>query len=412
MGAAAVEAARSIGYRGAGTVEFLLDAEGKFYFLEMNTRLQVEHPVTEMVTGLDLVALQIAVANGEPLGLAQDDIRLNGHAIEARLYAEDPAQGFLPASGDVRAWRPASGEGVRVDSGIRSGHAVSPFYDPMIAKIVAHGPTRDIARRRLIEALDASVLFGLPTNKAFLVDCLRKESFAKGEATTAFIAEEFPDGVAGGAVPSASLAAAAVLNYRLDAEAARARALNVPVELMNWSSSTPLSTDYHYQAGETEGLVRVSPTGRDAYRVTLGENVIEVTVGAETPAGIALAVDGEPVHGVAEIPAPGHLDVQIDGRTWSLRNLIGISAAEEAASGGGMVTAPMHGRVVSVDVVVGDRVEPGRRLVTLEAMKMQHEIAAEIAGTVAAVHCAADAQVGADDLLVEIEADAPEEGEE
>ena len=152
MGAAAVEAARSISYRGAGTVEFLLDAKGAFYFLEMNTRLQVEHPVTEEITGLDLVALQIQVAQGEPLGITQDGVRLNGHAIEVRLYAEDPAQGFLPATGPVDLWLPGSGAGIRVDSGIRSGQDISPFYDPMLAKIIAHGETREIARRRLIEA--------------------------------------------------------------------------------------------------------------------------------------------------------------------------------------------------------------------------------------------------------------------
>ena len=159
MGAAAVAAARSIDYRGAGTVEFLLDESGTFYFLEMNTRLQVEHPVTELITGLDLVALQLQVAQGEPLGFTQDEVALRGHAIEVRLYTEDPSQDFMPTSGPVDLWSPPTGTGIRVDSGIRSGQQISPFYDPMVAKIIASGPTRDIARLRLVEALKETVLF-------------------------------------------------------------------------------------------------------------------------------------------------------------------------------------------------------------------------------------------------------------
>ncbi len=180
MGKAAVAAARSIDYCGAGTVEFLLDESGTFYFLEMNTRLQVEHPVTELITGLDLVALQLQVAQGEPLGLSQDDITLTGHAIEVRLYTEDPTQDFLPMSGPVDLWSPPHGSGIRVDSGICSGQDISPFYDPMVAKIIASGPTREIARLRLIEALHETVLFGPRHNRDFLVACLEKDSFAAG----------------------------------------------------------------------------------------------------------------------------------------------------------------------------------------------------------------------------------------
>ena len=167
MGAAAVKAAKDIGYVGAGTVEFMLDGSGEFFFLEMNTRLQVEHPVTEMITGLDLVALQINVASGQELGLTQDDINLNGHAIEARLYAEDPTADFLPATGPIHRCSPASGPGIRIDSGIKTGGEVSPFYDPMLAKVIAFGETREIARRRLVEALKDTVFFGTKTNKAF-----------------------------------------------------------------------------------------------------------------------------------------------------------------------------------------------------------------------------------------------------
>jgi len=166
MGACAVKAAQDIGYVGAGTVEFMLEPTGEFYFLEMNTRLQVEHPVTEMVTGLDLVALQIQIAQGLPLDLTQSDITLTGHAIEARLYAEDTAQGFLPATGKIDVWKPADTSNIRIDSGIETGSEVSPFYDPMLAKLIAYGSTREQARRRLIKALKDTAIFGVKTNKA------------------------------------------------------------------------------------------------------------------------------------------------------------------------------------------------------------------------------------------------------
>ncbi|WP_438998865.1 acetyl-CoA carboxylase biotin carboxylase subunit, partial [Variovorax beijingensis] len=187
MGAAAVAAARAIGYEGAGTLEFLLDAKGAYWFMEMNTRLQVEHPVTEAVAGLDLVELQLRVAAGEPLPLAQQDVRLSGHAIEVRLCAEDPRQGFMPQSGTLAAWRPSPA--LRVEHALRDGAAVPPFYDSMIAKLVAHGPTREEARRRLVAGLQDTVALGLATNQQFLQRALSHPVFAGGSATTAFIAE-------------------------------------------------------------------------------------------------------------------------------------------------------------------------------------------------------------------------------
>ncbi len=410
MGAAAVDAARSIGYRSAGTVEFLLDADGAFYFLEMNTRLQVEHPVTELVTGLDLVALQIQVAEGRELGMAQDDIALAGHTIEVRLYAEDPAQDFLPCTGPVDLWRPATGDGIRIDAGIESGGQVSPFYDPMIAKVIAAGPTREIARRRLIDALKDTVLFGLQTNKAFLIDVLADPVFADGGATTAFIAEQFGDGLYAAGEPTASEAAiAAVLHYRLDAEAARSRALSIPEPLMNWSSGGTLVTHYHFQCGDDGTALAVSPQGPDAYRVEGGEETWEFAVRPNGDGSLLLATGDDQIRAFGRHAGDGYLDVNIDGRTFRLRNMIGLSAADDQAGGGGRVVAPMHGRIVDVLAKPGDAVTSGARLVVLEAMKMQHEILAEVDGTVANVACAVDDQVAADDLLVEIE-EASEEG--
>ncbi len=191
MGAAAVAVARAIDYRGAGTVEFLLGADGAFYFLEMNTRLQVEHPVTEAITGQDLVAWQLKVASGEKLPLTQAQVKFSGHAIEVRLYAEDAYAGFLPQTGRIDVWRPASGPGIRVDHGMKAGLAISPFYDPMIAKVIAHGGTREEARLRLIHALRKTVVLGPTTNRHFLIRLLEHPEFVAGRATTAFIGKHF-----------------------------------------------------------------------------------------------------------------------------------------------------------------------------------------------------------------------------
>ena len=193
MGEAAVNAAKSCNYVGAGTVEFLADSEGNFYFLEMNTRLQVEHPVTELITGLDLVAMQLRVAAGDKLSISQEDVTLTGHAMEVRLYAEDPGANFIPQTGLLNLWQPASGDCVRIDSGIKQGQVVSSHYDPMLAKIIAYGENREEARRRLVRAVEDSHLLGIKDNRAFLAAILGNKTFIDGEATTAFIGEDFND---------------------------------------------------------------------------------------------------------------------------------------------------------------------------------------------------------------------------
>ncbi len=193
MGEAALKAGRAVNYVGAGTVEFLLDARGQFYFLEMNTRLQVEHPVTELITGQDLVAWQLAVAEGQPLPLTQEQVTLNGHAMEVRLYAEDPTQNFLPQTGRVQAWEPVLNPGARIDHGLREGQLISPFYDPMLGKLIAHGATREEARRKLLRAVQDSVLLGVQSNQRLLVSLLQHPQFISGEFSTAFIAQHFTD---------------------------------------------------------------------------------------------------------------------------------------------------------------------------------------------------------------------------
>ncbi|WP_300296935.1 acetyl/propionyl/methylcrotonyl-CoA carboxylase subunit alpha, partial [Ferrovibrio sp.] len=260
MGAAAVAAAKAIGYVGAGTVEFLLDGNGRdFYFLEMNTRLQVEHPVTEMITGLDLVALQIRVAAGDRLPLAQSDVRLNGHAIEVRLYAEAPHKGFLPQSGLLALWQPLVGEGIRVDHGLHeSGQVISPFYDPMIAKIIVHGATREEARRRLIVALERCVALGIETNRGFLIDLLRHADFAAGRATTRFIPQHFE-------TPAAPVADDTLLNMAALLWFERAAASCGHDPATGWSSTGRLGSPVLLQHGEAKAKRVVAPLGGDRY---------------------------------------------------------------------------------------------------------------------------------------------------
>ncbi len=403
MGAAAVAAARSIGYRGAGTVEFLLDADNRFYFLEMNTRLQVEHPVTEAITGLDLVALQLQVARGEPLGLSQQDVQLRGHAIEVRLYAEDPTQDFLPTSGPVDLWSPPRGAGVRVDAGIASGQDISPYYDPMVAKIIASGPNRETARLRLVEALKNTVLFGVANNRDFLLACLEKERFIRGEATTAFIGEEFAAGAIRAASPSfADSAIAAVVELALEYRSLQAETVMVAPQLRNWSSAGPLLSRRRYEHGETVHDLAIMALGDERYEVFDGEQSTRVEL---------VSLDGDSAHVVLSgsqhlvrysAPRPGLLHLSVDGRAADYRDQIRLDGIAAAGGGSGQVLAPMHGLLLEVRVGEGDRVAAGQTLAVLEAMKMHYEIVAEVDGEVSAVLASAGSQVAADDLLLEI----------
>jgi len=411
MGQAAIAAAKSVNYRGAGTVEFLLDASGHFYFLEMNTRLQVEHPVTEMITGLDLVALQIAVAQGEQLGLQQDDITFDGHAIEVRLYTEDPSQDFLPTAGPVDLWRPASGVGVRIDSGICSGQAMSPFYDPMVAKLIGYGPTREVARLRLIAALKESVLFGTPNNIQFLLQCLEKKSFINGDATTAFIGEEFSSGDLDESVPSfVDAAVAAVLDLVGEHQRLFSRALLVSEKLRDWSSASPLISRKQYQFAETVYDLAVSPLTQGNYIVSWNGAVEGDQAGHRCAVSVLklksdsaeLRVNDKLVTAIWMSPKKGQMYCSIEGRSALFRDLIILDGTAEESVGGGRVIAPMHGLLLDVMVAPGDRVAKGQVLAVLEAMKMHYEIVAEIDGTVADVSAVTGSQVAADDLLIDI----------
>lgn len=405
MGAAAVEAARTIGYRGAGTVEFLLAEDGQFYFLEMNTRLQVEHPVTEMVTGLDLVALQLQVAAGQPLNLTQDDIRLDGHAIEVRLYAEDPAKDFLPRTGQIALWQPTEGEGLRFDMGIETGQEVSPFYDPMIGKVIAWGQDRETARRRLIGGLKDSLLFGLTTNQRFLIDVLERERFIAGEATTAFIDESFTK--AQRADPAANLhdtVYAAALLYCLERDTYHAASMGVPAELLDWASGGAIPSRYVLQAGDVTHDLTVTPQRDGTLLIKAPETQHKAELLTLTKTRAALRMDGKTLAAGYLWQKPGALTVSRGGISHRFLNRIALPPTVADVAGNGVITAPMPGLVLELAVTQGAQVTKGALLAVIEAMKMQHEIRADIDGTVTKIAATAGAQVGAGDHLLQIEA--------
>ena len=391
MGEAAVTAARSIGYVGAGTVEFLLDAAGEFYFMEMNTRLQVEHPVTEMITGLDLVEWQLRVARGENLPLSQNEVGFSGHAIEVRLYAEDPGAGFLPQTGRVLDWQPPEGPGLRTDHAVAAGLEITPYYDPMIAKVAAHGSSREDARRRLLRGLEHCTLFGVTINKAYLQNCLRQPVFAAGQATTAFVEELGDDLLAAASSDLARCLAAALLATR-DAPPSGPW---TSIGLTSW----PLSIEYDGGAPE---LVGVTLRGGAHFSVGLpGAEPVGIDLIARGPRDVLIQSGG------LERRARWYCDhdmvcVEVDGVATAAEEVVPVRGGG-AAAGDGKLLAPMPGRIVRVDAEVGQSVAAGDILVVVEAMKMEHEISATGDGTVAEVNVAPDDQVKSRQLLVRIE---------
>jgi geranyl-CoA carboxylase alpha subunit len=386
MGAVAVAAVKSIGYEGAGTLEFLLDQTGAFYFMEMNTRLQVEHPVTEAITGLDLVELQLRIASGEPLGLTQDDIKFSGHAIEVRLCSEDAAHDFMPQSGRMVLWQMP--DGLRVEHALQSGSEIPPFYDSMIAKLI-----------RLIHGLEQTAAFGVTTNQAFLAASLRHPAFAAGEATTAFIGKYRDDLRAQRKDAASEAALAALLLYVTDAHAPP------------WRSGRTLAATFPMPA-----------------RIELDHGVHDLEIVRERDGGYVARLDGGEcrfeidelgrdairfrVNGVMESARffrdGDRLYILHQGVTLSVRDLT-LAAPAAAAAGGsdGKVRAAMNGRVVAVLVKQGERVVAGQPVMTLEAMKMEHVHTAPISGTISAIDVAEGEQLTTGKIVIEIEADAP-----
>ncbi len=401
MGAAAVDAARACDYVGAGTVEFLVDGGRNFYFLEMNTRLQVEHPVTELVTGLDLVALQINVAAGEALPLSQEQVQFLGHAVEVRLYAEDPASEFLPQTGVVHLWREPMGEGVRVDHGIRQGGAVTPYYDPMLGKVIAHGESREVACRRLRRALEDLRLLGVTTNQGFLSDVVSRDTFLRGAATTAFMAKEYPEGF--GSIcdrlenPALYLAMGAALLHRDEVR------LSGEERCYGWSNGAGLESVYRL---EVEGEVQTlylrydASAGRYQWRAQEGRSgefgwePLHDNASACLVKGRRIVLDHVLVGGALYLHTPmGPL---------VLSDVTRRPAQGRDEVGSGRIVASMDGAIIGVEVKVGQRVEKGDVVAVLEAMKMEHSLKADVDGLIESVTVVAGAQVKGKQLLVVI----------
>jgi geranyl-CoA carboxylase alpha subunit len=393
MGDVAVAAVRSLRYEGAGTLEFLLDETGEFYFMEMNTRLQVEHPVTEAITGSDLVELQLRIARGEPLTLVQEDITFSGHAIEVRLCSEDAGHDFMPQSGTMARWQVP--EGVRVEHALQSGSEIPPFYDSMIAKIISQGADREEARSRLICALEQLVAFGVTTNQAFLMSCLRHPVFAGGAATTAFVAE-YRDALLARKDAPSEPALAALLLHLTDPFAplwrgGRSLAATFPVPKRIEIDRTVHELELFR---EREGGYVVGGNGSE-YRFEI--DAVESEIIRLRSNGVMESTrfhrDGERLYFLHR------------GVTHMVRDLT-LAAPEAATAGGGdgKVRAAMNGRVVAVLVKPGERVAAGQPVLTLEAMKMEHVHTAAVAGTIAAIDVAEGAQVTTGQIVVEIEA--------
>jgi len=383
MGVAAIAAAKAVGYVGAGTVEFIADGSrglspDSFWFMEMNTRLQVEHPVTESVTGTDLVEWQFRIAAGEKLPLRQHEVKLAGHAIEARIYAEDPEHNFLPSTGKLIALEFPEGEGVRIDSGVEAGGEITPYYDPMIAKLIAHGASREVALDKLADALNATVMAGPRTNLSFLAALCRAPDFAAGHFDTGFIDRNLEKL---GAVPqeidraAAALGAARLIGREQARLSIRQNAPEVPSP---WDSA-----DAFQLSGERASAIPILIDGRSARAmVTYGTADMSVTVDGVAPDPSATAIEG-----------PDAVYVLRGGRQTivRLKNFEGIDVGQ--IEGDGVIKAPMHGKVLAVLVEVGENVAKGHRLAIIEAMKMEHALIAPLDGVVSEIAVKTGAQV-------------------
>lgn len=397
MGAAAIAVGQAVGYTNAGTVEFLLAPDESFYFLEMNTRIQVEHPVTEMVTGIDLVEWQIRVAEGAPLPWRQAQIGQRGHAIEARLYAENPANDYLPATGPVVVWQAPAGDGVRVESGLRSGDEVSIHYDPLLAKIIAHGPDRPTALRRLRYALDQTVLLGFTHNRDFLRAILGHPAFETGGVDIGFLGQ-YGDQLRGGSAdPTLPLIAASLAQWVTSAP--------VPGYWRN-SPYGPARYRFSHPSGAI-WEVSLTPARRapDQFEATLGGRTYQVTLIEAALPRLTFGLDGRrQTAWAAATPAA-------EGATWhlhtpngniSLHALPQLPRPQADPDSGGSLRAPMPGVVTAVLVTIGQQVAENEPLLKLEAMKMEHTIRSAAPGVVETIFFRPGERVEADAQLIAI----------
>ncbi|WP_258223087.1 biotin/lipoyl-containing protein, partial [Stenotrophomonas sp. HMWF023] len=405
MGKAAVDAARAVGYVGAGTVEFIAGPDGDFYFMEMNTRLQVEHPVTEFITGTDLVEWQLRVAAGQPLPKRQDELTIHGHALEARLYAEDADRGFLPSTGTLRRLRlPTPSANVRVDTGVEEGDSITPYYDPMIAKLIVWDVDRDAALRRMSQALADCQVVGVTTNAGFLRRLLHTDSFANAKLDTALIEREHAALAMTGDGEQALWELAAIAAVAsTPAAAADVRDPHSPWQAQDgWRLGAPAARVVPLQQGERAHTLKVWVTA-DGWRVQCDDAAPKQVVGRADDHTLSVQLDER----------RWRLQLQRDGdqlylfgadgqRRFTLHDPVGES--EQASADAGSLLAPMPGKIVATLVAAGTQVKRGTPLVVLEAMKMEHTLQAPADGTVKGYRAKAGDQVGDGAVLVDFEA--------
>jgi propionyl-CoA carboxylase alpha chain len=403
MGAQAVGLARAVGYHSAGTVEFIVDKDRNFYFLEMNTRLQVEHPVTELITGLDLVEQMIRVAAGEPLAFTQEELRIDGWAVEARVYAEDPARGFLPSTGRLRRYVEPAGQGVRVDSGVAEGGEVSMFYDPMIAKLCAHAPARGEAIDRAAAALDGFVIRGPNHNIPFLASLLAHPRFREGRLTTGFIAEEYGERFEQRELDeagAATLAAVAVAMRVREAD----RAARISGRLPGWRYRP--ETAWSARLGSRELPVVITDSG-DGLTVDIRGQELKVSLDWRPGEPVvrawidlrAIVLQAEPLREGWRL-SHGGMEVAALVRTARAAELAHRIPEKKRPDSSRLVLSPMPGLIVAIRVKPGDAVKAGQELCVLEAMKMENVLRAERDGTVAQIQVAQRDTVAADQVLL------------
>jgi len=391
MGAAAARAAAAIDYEGAGTIEYLLDSSGQYYFMEMNTRLQVEHPVTEAITGLDLVELQLRVAAGERLPISQSDVTFQGHAIEVRLCSEDAESGFAPQSGRMHLWKPAAG--VRVEQALVSGSDIPPHYDSMIAKVIASGRTREDARRRLIAAVEDFVALGPRTNQAFLVRCLRHPTFAAGAATTDFVDAEIEELRRPDAAHTHRVQALSALLLQL---------ADGPAAAVPMSGTTPrLSVATRFELDGQSVTAEVEGSYADTCRVALPDGTSELAVVGIEGHSARVVCDGHR-EDIVFIHAEDELLFLHAGRVHRVRDRRLTPLSRSKAGKDGKIRASMTGKVVALHAAIGARIEIGQPVFTIEAMKMEHAHLAPVAGVLTHLLAEVNQQVTAHRVVAEI----------
>jgi len=398
----ALKLAKAVGYVGAGTVEFLMGADGQFHFLEMNTRLQVEHTVTEAITGEDIVEQQIRIAKGEALSLSQDDIKFYGHALEARIYAEDAPGGFLPTGGTVEVFE--TDPILRVDSAIGPGSKITRYYDPLLAKCIAQADTREQARQALLGGLKHSVILGLTHNMDFLAQVLKDKDFIAGQVTTDFLdtrLERLVSRLKASTAPAHIVPLACALKLRLAHEKFRAMSA-WPADLSGWASATPPEFPLRLAMDNQTYETTTVWTDTRTCCVSTGQDTHTIAIDITGPHKALCKVDGvcRTVHFADQLPK--RLSVHMDGRTYTVTFAGDHTQSAHTAPSSGRITAPMHGRIADVFVETGAQVEAGQPLCVLEAMKMRHEICAPCAGQIQDCYAENDAQIASGDKLFDI----------